>query len=335
MATWNLLTITGSALALTLAGTCSAASAQVPATSATPGDGALLTLAQLRALYTRPADRMFDFHGMPIRYRDEGAGRVVVLLHGSFGSLESFDPLAARLARRYRVVRFDMPGMGLSGTLPKNGTPSTAYADEILKALLDRLQIDRAAIVGVSSGGNAGFHFAHAHPGMVEALVLANTPADPVVQARIQRSPALAAEFREAARTGLKRREYWRIYLEWLAGDAARVSPAFIDKYYDFNRRAADPNALPFQRPNDPAPTQRALAAVIAPTLLVWGARDLVLPLPAMDTLAGYLTGTQVSQLVQPDVGHYPPLETPDRFGAITESYLEQVLPAQPAPPQG
>jgi pimeloyl-ACP methyl ester carboxylesterase len=53
----------------------------------------------------------------------------------------------------------------------------------------------------------------------------------------------------------------------------------------------------------------------------------LLLPVPAGKALAGYLSGTDVSMMVMPDVGHYPPLESPERFAKILEAYMEAATP--------
>ena len=73
--------------------------------------------------------------------------------------------------------------------------------------------------------------------------------------------------------------------------------------------------------------TLAAMANVRCPTLLIWGARDQLLPPPAADTLAGYLRNTQVSKIFLPDVGHYPPLEVPARFAQLTLDFLQVVAP--------
>jgi pimeloyl-ACP methyl ester carboxylesterase len=69
------------------------------------------------------------------------------------------------------------------------------------------------------------------------------------------------------------------------------------------------------------------MRAVKSPTLLIWGAKDVLLPVQAGKALAGYLSGTDVSMVVMPDVGHYPPLEAPDRFAKILAAYMEAVTP--------
>ena len=299
------------------------------AASALPAAG-FLTLEQLRARYGDRDSRYVEIGGMSIRYKDQGRGPVIVLLHGSHSSLEGYDAMAKDLARTHRIIRFDMPGMGLSATLPASSASAVRFGDDVLAGLLDHLGIRTADLVGVSSGGAIAYHFAARYPARVTALVLSNTPADPVINANTPRSPELAAEFAEAARTGFRSRRYWSVYLRWLAADPDRVSPAKIDRYYDMNRRVAEKDSRYFWRAtSNPAETQAALAGVKAPALLVWGLHDFVLPPATMGVLAGYLKAAPVSTIVLPDVGHYPPFEVPSRFADLTLSYLANV--AHPA----
>ena len=70
-----------------------------------------------------------------------------------------------------------------------------------------------------------------------------------------------------------------------------------------------------------------AMRRVKAPTLLLWGGADPLLPPSAAETLAKYLTGTEVSKVIMPDVGHYPPVEVPERFADIMVAYVESATP--------
>lgn len=286
-----------------------------------------LSLAQLKAHYQDADSRFVQIGGMRIRYKDEGKGPAIVLLHGSHSSLDGYDGLARNLAGSYRVIRFDMPGMGLSETLPVSTATETPYADDILKALLDTLKIERAALVGVSSGGAIAYYFASRFPDKVDALILTNTPSEPVVDANTPRSPVLRAQFDEAKRTGFRSRLYWATYLSWLTGEPSRLSEQKIDRYYDMNRRTPMANARLFWRSSGNIPGVYAtLATIKAPTLLVWGKIDFVLPLHTMDSLRAKMPASSVSTVVLTDVGHYPPFEIPDRFSNITKTYLQNII---------
>ena len=87
----------------------------------------------------------------------------VVLLHGFGASLHTWEPWASALETTHRVVRFDLPGSGLSEP-DATGIYTEARNLELLAALLDRLGIAKAALVGNSVGGRISWRFAAGHP---------------------------------------------------------------------------------------------------------------------------------------------------------------------------
>jgi pimeloyl-ACP methyl ester carboxylesterase len=80
----------------------------------------------------------------------------------------------------------------------------------------------------------------------------------------------------------------------------------------------------------DHAKSLQNFASIRAPVLLVWGERDPLLTPPSAKVLANYLINTQVSEVLLPDVGHYPPIEVPARFAQIVRDYIEIVTPSLP-----
>jgi pimeloyl-ACP methyl ester carboxylesterase len=112
-------------------------------------------------------DQYLDVPGGRVRFRDEGAGPPIVLVHAGIAQLESWDAVAAGLVRAgYRVARPDLRGWGRSTTEDVEYSPR---AD--LVALLDHLAIDRAVLVGNSMGGMIAFDTAVEHPGRVVGVV--------------------------------------------------------------------------------------------------------------------------------------------------------------------
>ena len=89
-----------------------------------------------------------------------------------FGSsLDTWEPWAQTLSARYRVIRFDLPGFGLTGADP-TGDYTDAREMRILMGLMDQLGIDRANLAGNSLGGRIAWTFAAQHPDRVIRLVL-------------------------------------------------------------------------------------------------------------------------------------------------------------------
>jgi pimeloyl-ACP methyl ester carboxylesterase len=293
-----------------------------------PVDGAL-TLAELRAKYLTPADHIVDIGGVEVRYRDEGHGPAVLLLHGSNSTLDTWDGVAARLVPHYRVIRFDQPPQGLSGPVSDAAKVTLPSADALLTGLLDRLKTGPVIAVGVSSGGTMAYYLAGAHPERVRALVLSNAPSDPLDLKGLVNPPDLVAAEARAKATGRRDPDWWWAYFRSLYGDPARITAAQIARNYDFGRRVAEPNLLHlFALAGNNDLTHDRLAHVTAPTLIVWGMRDHVLPYPAAVALAGHLTAIHPSVVLLDDVGHYPPIEVPERFAAIVDTFVQQVVTA-------
>lgn len=116
-----------------------------------------------------------EVNGVKLRVIDEGLGTPLVMLHGFTGTAESWADIAAPFAGRFRVIRVDLLGHGRSSAPrdPRRYALPLAAAD--LVALLDRLGIEKAYVVGYSFGGRVALHLALAAPERVAALVLEST----------------------------------------------------------------------------------------------------------------------------------------------------------------
>lgn len=112
------------------------------------------------------------------RVQDEGAGDVLVLIHGTPLDSRVWDPLVPLLRVRHRVVRYDVRGHGTarSATVPESFTP---LADDVV-TLLDKLAVHRAHVVGHSWGGMIAQCFALVYPRPVEPAVAGVHPLQPL-----------------------------------------------------------------------------------------------------------------------------------------------------------
>jgi 3-oxoadipate enol-lactonase len=121
---------------------------------------------------TQGADRYLETGGAKLRWRLEGSGPAIALLHGWALDLEYWDPLATLLAPQFTLLRFDRRGFGMSP-----GVPDINRNVDDLLALLDVAAIGRAALLGMSQGARLAIHFAIAHPERSRALLLDGVPA--------------------------------------------------------------------------------------------------------------------------------------------------------------
>jgi pimeloyl-ACP methyl ester carboxylesterase len=286
-----------------------------------------LTLAELRKRYQAPGDRYVYVGGVELRYRDEGTGPVLLLLHGSRSTLNAWDGVATRLKGKYRILRFDQPPTGLSGPLSDAARKAIGSPEALVAGFLDKLGVQTASVFGVSSGGTLAYYFAATYPERVDALILANTPSDPVIAGKTASTPALDAAAADAKRNGYEARSFWSLYLDFLYGEPSRLKPATIDYYTTTNMRTLEPNPFGLHAlTNNNATTLAHLHGVRAPVLIVWGMRDLVLPAAtAGKALQGYLDHAKsVSFVALDSVGHYPPMESPNAVADLVDAYLKR-----------
>ncbi len=311
-----------------IAAAVAAASAGSAKAAELPAEGKL-TVAQLRARYMTPADRIVTLGGVEVRYRDEGKGQPILLLHGSQSTLDTWDGVANALKGRYRVIRFDLPPMGLSGSISEAAKATLPGPDALMIGLLDHLKIDKVIAAGVSSGGTMAYYLAGNHPDRVKAVVLSNCPSDPVDTSGLVQPEDLKIASARLKATGIQDKDWWRAYLKFLYGEPSRLTEAQIQRSYDMGRRGQEPNMLHLLAlAGNAAETDKRLSEVKTPTLVIWGMRDKVLPYSACLALLGHLKGVKPSIVLLDDVGHYPPIEVPQRFAAIVDTYVTQVVAA-------
>ncbi|MEX6724947.1 alpha/beta fold hydrolase [Parapedomonas caeni] len=314
-------TVAAIALASTLLG--ASAFAQSPAQSDKP----YLTIEALRAKYQDPAGRIANIDGAEVYYKDEGQGPAILMVHGSASSLRTWDRIADRLKSKYRVIRYDIPGYGLSGRVSDEVAKNVQPTD-IAEKLLAQLGVNKITFVGVSSGGTLGMFLAARRPDLVERLILSNTPSDPVKTDHLVMPESFIKAQAEAKATGFQDMTFWNEYLSYFAGDPKRISAAKREEYYDFNRRTPEkyPVAM-VARIGDGKEATTLMSQVKAPTLLLWGGSDHLLPESAAYRIAEYLKQAQISRVIMPDVGHYPPVEVPERFEQLLSAYIEAATP--------
>jgi pimeloyl-ACP methyl ester carboxylesterase len=275
----------------------------------------------LEARYLGSRDAYVQVPGIRLRVRDSGPREApaVLLLHGFGASLETWEGWAAGLADRFRVVRVDLPGFGLTGPDP-TGDYSDTRSVAVLAALLDALGIARASLVGNSLGGRIAWRFATAHPDRVERLVLVAPDGFESKGFEYGKAPDVGIALRLMRH--VLPRPLVRMSLAPAYGDPSVLTDALLDRYRDLMRapgvRAAMIARLEQSILEDPRP---ALARIGAPTLLVWGTKDAMIPVAnAQD----YRRAMPDARLVEfPALGHVPHEEAPAESLPPVRRFLE------------
>lgn len=269
-------------------------------------------------------------------------GTPQLLVHGLGGSATNWVEVAVALSAHGPVVATDLPGFGRTAP-PTAGASTVRRNARFVSALCRTLGWDRIVLHGNSMGGLISTLVAAHRPDLVERLVLVN-PALPVPRSRIRDtslvatarfapfvSPRLgalvmnkaagrftAAEmydqtidlcFADPASARPPLRDLGIENVEWGRGQDWRV-PGFADAATSLVKMLASGRAL-----------NRAIDAVEAPTLLLWGDRDRLVSSAAMD--AAVARRPDWTFHVFRDVGHVPMLEVPDAHVAVVSAWLE------------
>ena len=114
--------------------------------------------------------KTLEFKGKQVRYRVEGSGEPVFLIHGYLESLEVWDGLAADLAGDHQVIRMDLPGHGKSQVI--EDTHSMELLAEAAREVLEREGITQCWMFGHSLGGYATLAFQDLYPDRLKGFSL-------------------------------------------------------------------------------------------------------------------------------------------------------------------
>lgn len=119
-----------------------------------------------------PRGRFIDVPGARLHVIEQGEGPPIVLLHGLAGHMAHYTyGVAEKLAREYRVIVVDRPGSGYS--LRDDGSPADlATQADAIAAMIDKLKLEPALVVGHSLGGALALTLALNHPRRVKGLAL-------------------------------------------------------------------------------------------------------------------------------------------------------------------
>jgi len=278
--------------------------------------------AALEVKYHVPTSNYLEVAGLRLHVSDQGPrdAPAVILLHGFGSSLQTFDDWAASLAKQFRVVRFDLPGFGLTGADPA-GDYSDARGLVVMAGLMDRLGLARASVVGNSMGGRLAWMFAAAYPARVEKLVLISPDGFASPGFEYGRAPDVPLMLRLLPYTMPK--FMLRTTLAPAYADKRRLTNEMVTRYYDFMRAPGVRQAIVDRTAQtilqDPVPLLRKIQA---PVLLLWGEDDAMIPI---SNAADYVAAVPHCTLVRlPGIGHVPQEEAPQASLPALLDFLNQ-----------
>jgi pimeloyl-ACP methyl ester carboxylesterase len=288
--------------------------------------------AAMRAKYGGAPSQFLDIGGgLTVHVRDEGPrdAPVVVLLHGSNSDLHTWDAWTKSLASKYRVIRLDQIGHGLTGPSPKRDYTPAAFVDTVDR-VATKLGVAKFVLAGSSMGGGVAWQYAIAHPDRVTGLVLVDASGAPDLSKqslpigfRIAKTPVL-----RDVMLYITPRSIIASSMHQAVSNQAIVSDAMIDRTWELLRYPGNRQATMdrFATPISAVNTQ-ALATIKAPTLILWGDDDKLLPVSGAGWFATQIAGSKV--VTYPGIGHLPMEEAADKSAADLMNWLATVKPAR------
>ena len=256
-----------------------------------------------------------------VRIDGPADGVPIVLLHGFASSAWAWDGWSADLARDHRVIRIDLLGHGLTVAAPHEGIGRVEQT-RFVGAVLDALGVDKAVVAGNSMGGAVAWSFAATWPDRVRALVLVDSsgPGPDGPPARVR--DVMRAWYAPLLRTALR----WgggtiamRASMESGVADRRGIHDPDVSRVDAFWRlhRAELLGAFSAMRAGGKPPP---LAAITAPTLVLQGGRDKLVPRAAAEALASGIKRARL--IVYPALGHTPHQEDPAKTVADVRAFL-------------
>ncbi len=294
--------------------------------------------AEMRAKYGGPPSQFVTLPAGPtVHYRDEGPrdAPVMVLLHGSNADLHTWQPWVDHLKDRYRLIRLDQRGHGLTGPAADGNYLQDAFTAD-LEAFRLKLNLNRFVLVGNSMGGGIAARYAMLHPNRLAGLVLIDAGGAPVKRpeshrggggnlaftiARIPVLNTIASQF--MPRSLIERS------LRQSVENQAVVTPEAVDRYWELARYPGNRVAT-MMRFGEPMTsfTPERVAVIETPTLIMWGREDALIPYAAAEWYRDHLPRAQL--VAYPGIGHLPMEEAPGRSAADMARFLSSLSPPPP-----
>jgi Predicted hydrolases or acyltransferases (alpha/beta hydrolase superfamily) len=251
------------------------------------------------------------------------SGHAIVLLHGYGATVEHWRKNIPALAADATVYALDLLGFG------KSDMPDVHYSarlwGEQVRDFLDARKLDKVILFGHSMGGLVAAQFAHDYAERVAGLVLVDPSGYPP---RVP-SDMLFRLLRFAAENPLLRDiSYWLFATPDIARqgltaayfDPTAITPELLEAFvaplrqpgakYSYLAVARHPNDFSINAPN----------GIPAPTLLVWGGRDRLLPPRLLKPFRELIPHAEF--VIIPDTGHCPQDETPALFNSAVQQFL-------------
>ena len=286
---------------------------------------------------TAPTLQFRTIHGYKRAYRIAGSGPAILLIHGIGDNSTTWNAIQAKLAQRFTVIAPDLLGHGQSDK-PRADYSVAAYANG-MRDLLSVLEIERVTVVGHSLGGGVAMQFAYQFPHLVERLILVGAGGvtkDVNVALRLAslpmgsealallRLPLVLPALQTAGKILGK-----ALGTTGLGNDLANVL-RILDDLPEPTASSAFTRTLRAVvdwRGQIVTMLDRCYLTQAIPVLIVWGTRDVVVPVRHAWMAHSAMPGSRLE--IFEGSGHFPFHDDPARFIDVVQRFIDTTEPAE------
>ncbi len=261
-------------------------------------------------------DRYLPVPGALLRYRDQGSGPALLLIHGWTLDLDMWEPQVAALADSFRLIRLDRRGFGLS-----SGRASLGADVGDALSLCDQLQVGRLACIGMSQGARVALHLCRAAPERLACVVLDGPPRMFEQESATASEDVPLGEYRSLIAAG----EIDTFRRRWASHPLMQLQTHSLQSRQLLERMTARYSGkdLLQQLPVTEDHWDRAVAGSLrTPALILTGEHDLPPRLHAADALSEALPLAQRASIAA--ARHLPNLDNPLMYNAVLRAFLER-----------
>jgi pimeloyl-ACP methyl ester carboxylesterase len=282
-----------------------------------------ISVEELKKEYANEHSKFREINEMQVHFRDEGEALPIVLVHGTASSLHTWDAWTNELKKTNRVIRMDLPAFGITGP-NKNADYSIESYTTFLHSFVEKLNLEKFHLAGNSLGGNIAWNYAAEHPAKVEKLILVDasglpTNKEPPAIFKMAKIPVLRSLFLYVTPKMLITKNIKEVY-----ADDDKVTDELVTRYHKMALRAGNRQAFIDRAKTDfkldaKINTDR-LKSIQTPTLLIWGAKDLWIPLDNGKRMNRILVNSKLEVLE--NSGHVPMEENPKESLELLKNFL-------------
>ena len=282
-----------------------------------------ISVEDLKKEYTNEQSQFIEVDEINVHFRDEGEGFPIVLIHGTAASLHTWDAWTDELKKTNRVIRMDLPAFGITGP-NKNADYSIEAYTTFLYSFLEKLKLEKFHLAGNSLGGNIAWNYTADYPSKVEKLILVDASGLPTNKSqpaifKMAKTPILNSLFLYITPRFLIKKNIEEVY-----EDDSKITDELINRYHKMALRVGNRKAFIDRAKTDfkldAQVNLEKLKSIQTSTLLIWGAKDLWIPIANGIRMNEILVNSKLEVLE--NSGHVPMEENPKESLKLMNDFL-------------